>query len=406
MLHIAGGTYLEYCAEPYWSQFFGSGGRAAAALQRLSSGVALSTYVSDDQLSKLALLAATYGFDTSATKSAQAISFSYYHALASPTIDPPIDRIVPAAPLRIDAEHILRFGFLEGTCVVSGERVVFDPQSEQSPEVFAANGSTAAHLAIVANLEEATTLSGTHDLAEIGRVLIREHGAEVAIVKRGAVGASIFTIDRSEFIPAYRTDVVFPIGSGDVFSATFAHYWAEEGADPFVAAERASLATAYYCSRFPLPIPPEPLSVADFSAVPVVQAAPAQHGERPRVYLAGPFFTMAQRWLIDEAREALLDQGLAVFSPLHDVGYGIASEVGPADIRALEGCAAVLALLDGLDAGTLVEVGYARARDIPVVGFSQNERREDLTMVEGTDCEVVDNFASAIYRTAWAALSQ
>jgi nucleoside 2-deoxyribosyltransferase len=113
---------------------------------------------------------------------------------------------------------------------------------------------------------------------------------------------------------------------------------------------------------------------------------------------------MAQRRLVNEARRALAQQGIAVFSPLHDVGHGSADEVVPADLDALRDCAAVFAIVDGVDAGTLFEVGYATARGTPVVAFVQNEHAEALKMLEGSDCTICDDFTSAVYRTVWAAL--
>ena len=83
-----------------------------------------------------------------------------------------------------------------------------------------------------------------------------------------------------------------------------------------------------------------------------------------------------------------------------------AAEVVPEDIDALENSDAVFAITDGFDAGTLFEVGYARARGIPVVTFVQNEPEEPLKMLEGTACEIVDEFVSAIYRGSWAALER
>ena len=44
MLAIAGGTYREHCTEGDWKQLFGSGLRAAAALQSTGEDVHLFTY--------------------------------------------------------------------------------------------------------------------------------------------------------------------------------------------------------------------------------------------------------------------------------------------------------------------------------------------------------------------------
>ena len=45
-----------------------------------------------------------------------------------------------------------------------------------------------------------------------------------------------------------------------------------------------------------------------------------------KVYLAGPFFSMGQRWLVDEARRCLGELGMDVFSPFHDIGPGAAHD--------------------------------------------------------------------------------
>jgi nucleoside 2-deoxyribosyltransferase len=48
------------------------------------------------------------------------------------------------------------------------------------------------------------------------------------------------------------------------------------------------------------------------------------------------------------------------------------------------------------------EIGYARALGKPVVVFAQNVSEESLKMLEGTECDICDDFVTAIYRTAWA----
>jgi hypothetical protein len=382
MIHIVGGTYYEVCREPRWDQLFGSGLRAAAALGRLSDGVRLTTYVDAHRRPTLEAYAVEYGVSVDAVTIDSTLQFSYVHGLSRPWIDPPLHLLPPAAePLRVDAPAVLRYGILEGDAVVRGGRVVYDPQSTYDPRPFSENGSTAEHLAVVANQREGGILTRRSEVDAIGRALVEDHGAEVALLKRGAAGVRVFQAGGSVDVPAFRTETVFPIGSGDVFSAVFAHYWAELGEDPEPAAAAASRATAWYCATRRLPVPVEG-EVAEVVREPI---RPTTGGRQPRrVYLAGPFFTTAQRWMVDEARDGLLQQGMAVFSPYHDVGIGPATEVVPQDIAALEGCDAVFAIVDGFDAGTLFEVGYARSRGIPVVAFVQNEPEEPLKMLAGT----------------------
>lgn len=50
--------------------------------------------------------------------------------------------------------------------------------------------------------------------------------------------------------------------------------------------------------------------------------------------MAGPFFTMADRWLIEEAKFQLEKFG-ANASPLHDVGYGKSEFIVKEDLKVL-----------------------------------------------------------------------
>jgi nucleoside 2-deoxyribosyltransferase len=173
----------------------------------------------------------------------------------------------------------------------------------------------------------------------------------------------------------------------------FAARWCVHGDDPREAARVASMAVAAYADTMALPAP----AIADLRAAgrPEIAQAPG------RIYLASPFFTIGQRWLVDEARRALREMGLEVFSPLHDVGPGPAEIVAPADLAALDACDRMFAILDGLDSGTIFEVGYARAKNVPVYALAQAVSSEDLKMVTGSGCQVFDDFVTAIYHTSW-----
>jgi nucleoside 2-deoxyribosyltransferase len=80
------------------------------------------------------------------------------------------------------------------------------------------------------------------------------------------------------------------------------------------------------------------------------------------VYLAGPFFDLAQVWLIEQARANLREMGLEVFSPYHDIGLGSANDVVAKDLEGIDASHLVFAIADGLDPGTLYEIGYARTK--------------------------------------------
>ena len=61
----------------------------------------------------------------------------------------------------------------------------------------------------------------------------------------------------------------------------------------------------------------------------------------------------------------------------------------------------MFALLNGVDAGTLFEVGYARALGKPVYALAQSVRSEDLKMLEGSGCLIFSDFVTAVHHAAW-----
>jgi hypothetical protein len=280
---------------------------------------------------------------------------------------------------------------LEADAIVEADIAVYDPQSAFAPTPFRANGSRAKRLAVVLNAFEAVTLSGNPNLDDAARQILAAEDAEVVVVKRGSRGALVVTGNNTESVPAYRSDSVWAIGSGDIFAAAFTFFWGHEGKPARESADLASRAVSVYSESRSMPL-------LDADALSDRVPLTWKPG---RVYLAGPFFNLAQRWLIEEARDALRSQGLAVFSPLHDVGRGSAEQVAPADLEGLCNCDRVLALVDGADVGTIFELGYARAREIPIVAFAQAMPIEDLKMISGSGAHIVGDFATAIFHTAW-----
>ncbi|WP_246701514.1 PfkB family carbohydrate kinase [Rhodopseudomonas sp. BR0G17] len=280
---------------------------------------------------------------------------------------------------------------VEGEAVVRAGRAVYDHQGAE--DVFPSNGSSATELAVVLNEAEASSEGIELDVKQV----LHRHSAQIVVVKRGPRGATVYTSrGASTEVPAYMSKQVFKIGSGDVFSAAFAHFWGEANREPEAAADMASRCVATFVEGHCLP-----LEAPSDSAHPI-----KPFGSAGRIYLAGPFFDLAQRWLVEEARQAFVELGVRVFSPLHDVGTGLSSiEIAKADLDGLKACAAVFALLDGADPGTLFEVGYARALGKPVVCLAERWGAEELTMFAGSGCEVLPDFATAVYRAAWASCS-
>ncbi|WP_321957745.1 PfkB family carbohydrate kinase [Burkholderia cenocepacia] len=392
-ISVVGGVYHEHCIWPVWDQIFGSGGRAASALVSHVDKVTLHTYAHPDIEAEFKKAASMYKFDLVTTAVRGDISFEYVHCMSTPVIRPALARIPAHEPINVSADVVLRFGMLEGSGKVNAQRCVYDPQSAFHPEPFWDNGSRVEHLAIVANRSEIAAMGGDSDTKAAAATLL-ERGAEVVVVKSGPAGAYVYTVGGTEeHIPAYHSDTVWTIGSGDVFAAIYAAQWAVHHTSPAYAAELASRAVSQYAETMGLPAVPAP----ELLETPRTAASTVSG----RVYLASPFFNLGQRWLVDEARRCFTELGLEVFSPVHDVGRGPAHDVAPKDIEALNSCDRVFAILDGLDAGTVFEVGYARAKNIPVYALAQAVNWEDMKMVVGTDCKMFFDFVTALHHAAW-----
>lgn len=396
---VVGGVYGEQCMHPPWQEVYGSAGRAASALARMEASVELHAFLDASTQVLVESRGALERFDLRPTPIDRSLSFDYHHGLDTPRI---LGLGPRHPPLQVSAEHIVRFGMLEGDAVVHGERVVYDPQDSTAPQHFHANGSTARQLALVLNRHEATLLAGLSNLPTeaLAAALLRQAAADVVIVKQGPLGALVHDGASVHTVPAYRSASVWKIGSGDNFVAHFAHRWLLEGRSAAESADLASKATAFYCETRGFA---SPRSLADYAPSPIVPSTRFTTGYRPSVYLAGPFFTLAQLWIVEQARTALRDMGLEVFSPYHDVGHGSANDVVAHDLAGIDRTDLVFAITDGLDAGTVYEIGYAHAKGKPVVVYSENETADDKKMMEGSGCHLCDDFVSAVYETLWIA---
>ena len=390
-LIVAGGYYLERCLTPQVEEFFGSGGRAAAAIAGFAP-VKLHTFAPSDLSADVTLNMAGFGVDVEIHPSPDLIEFSYHFPLSPPRISPiPLPR---AADARVTGSRVLRFGCLEGEMIVDARQAVYDPQSGALPSPFKANGSKADELALVLNEGELFALGGGSDRDSAVRALGDQPA--VVVVKAGPEGALVY--EAGVFVgsvPAYQSASVYKIGSGDIFSAMFAYAWMAKGAAPLDAADAASRYTAHYVETRHPSLPASP---------PTKQ--PYRPGRSRRfVYLAGPFFSAQQIWTLEETHSALLGLGIEHFSPLHDVGWRPDDEVAELDLLGLDKAEVVLALLYDMDPGTLFEIGYACRNGKEVLVVVEDEGEHDLTMLRGTGCKIYRDLATAIYSTAWASMT-
>lgn len=378
-MHIVGGFYREQCYIPAWDAEYGSGGRAAAAVSTLSPGSTLHTYAEDFD-SEGVISLKKLGINMIISPRPTAIVFAYFHPLSRPHIQPPPDEIERQLKIAVSGDAVLRFGFLEGDAIVDARRAVYDPQTWRNPVPFGANGSVAGELAIVLNEFELRSATGLDDLNLAAWHLMEHQNAVVVVAKGGVRGAMVFERgSRAIPIPAYRSSHVFKIGTGDVFSAIFAYYWAEKRLPAVDAADIASRSVAAYCSVGRLPLADDQLR----HLVPIKFIAPGS------VLLEGAVDTLGQRYIIEEARFVLRELGVEVFCPALDGTLNSTAK-------------AVLVLADGLDNEAAKHI-RAKTTGIPVVVLREGREQAADTLIDGADVTIIDDFSSALYFAVWAA---
>jgi nucleoside 2-deoxyribosyltransferase len=397
MLNIIGGSYVENCIDPSYQELYGSGLRAAAALSQKGFDITFYSLISADLKELAELKSRTFGYKCYYWLTKYTIEFDYYHPLTLPSIIN-YDEKSPIQELEVsEYGDFLYYGMLEANFVFQGNFVVYDPQNYKR---FNATGSKAKHLAIILNKNEALHFSSSKsdDVSIIGNEILKAENAEVVVIKNGANGAYVIDKEGVFEIPVFTTNHVWPIGSGDIFTAIFAWQWIIEKKSPRDAAYHASRMTAIFCQTMQLPINEisENLLPREIK------------NSTNKVYLAGPFFTVAERWIINEIRNILIDFGNEVFSPLHDVGIldtkkidSASTNIAKQDLDALTKCDTILAIVSGLDAGTLFEVGFARAIKKRVIILAQNVNENDLTMLIGSKCKITKDLSTAIYMASW-----
>ena len=237
--------------------------------------------------------------------------------------------------------------------------------------------------------------------SETAAVLAQQQHAEVVVVKMGPEGAFIWTSNGTSQVPAYRTDRVWKIGSGDCFVAYFADAWMQHQGKPPGGGCRSRLPCHSLLLRHTR-LPDGRTMLAKLNLVPVQLSTAYRQGTRRQVYLAGPFFDLCHRCGSCSKRAPIWrGMGLKVLSPYHEYRtLGSAEDVVAKDLEGLQTSDLVLAITNGLDAGTIFEIGYARALNKPVIVYSERHNDESLKMMKGSNCIICDDYTHSVVLNA------
>lgn len=391
---VVGGAYRETCSEPPVDWVYGSGVRAAVVLG--ADAERLVTVADSQTLQQIHGVLG--GVPVEATPRQSCIAFDYDTPLSPPRMFRDSSDHNIEVP-NVEAIDAVVFGMVESQPTVQTERAVVDPQ--HSMDISQINGLiTADELVIVANRREVLTLVGDQDLDRAVQTIFAETGAMGVVVKAGALGALVFQQGRAfEGVAAVATPCVFPIGSGDVFSAALAQRYFENG-DLRAAAHSASWRTAGYVTTRQL----GPVSLDSTSALTCVPTlSSVQHP--PMVYVAASFENPEQRWSAGTIAKGIQDIGARSIYPLRDIGLKTTAEqIAREDLAALNDCDAVVLLADVARTGPFFEAGWATSLGLPIVLMNSDTNPDRYTMLIGSGARSVSDLTTAAYCSVWAAI--
>lgn len=395
---LIGGTYKEINESSDSEVIYGSGIRALETILEFDKDIHIEYHTCCRTFARKVQLryASNKNIEWHIVES-EDVTFNYIHPFNLSSINPRPDYFNQSRiTINVEGEDVLVFGMLEADFRLKAKHAVYDPQNSVRPVFFSDSESHAENLAYVLNFHEARVLTGTNEIEEQANFLFERENCKCVVIKNGAKGAFVYdqSVDSVCIIPVYITPKVTCVGSGDVFTAAFACQWFK-GHSAAESASIASRAVALYANKGIIQGLKQDLLNFDF-----IELIPKHKGQ---IYLAGPFFSFSQRWMVLEFYKALQQENVDIFSPLHNVGVG-GEETAKLDIAGLEKSNVVLAIADGLDVGTMFEVGYAIKRGIPVVVFNSCENSNELQMLSGTGCEIFNDFATAVYKSIWYAI--
>lgn len=398
---VVGGAYLEECASPRFAGLVGPGLRAAMALSGLSDHVHLHTVAAQNLINDIRTTCQAFRMGVTLHclpgGPLLPVRFSYGNALR-PLVPPPTTDKRPVIHLGERREPILLLELLEAEVTVVGRSVVYEPETLSSRNLFTKGISRAARRGLVLKAQMFRDLSQGRPEPDVARDLSREAGAEVLVVRSELGSATVFQGDLPpEIVGPYETRRWHRLGMGNVFSAVFAYHWAERQAGAGDAAREACLAAAQYNEGGGLPFR---------GALKGIQAeAPHLHVPLrsdyvlPRVRLEGCNTRYVERQLFFDANDALEILANEVETRVR------LSDLNPAPIFD-DDFSAMLVLTDFADNDALDEAARAAVAGKPVISYREYSRyaAEPLERIAGV--ETVDDFITAIYRTAVAARRQ
>ncbi|GFD91396.1 hypothetical protein KUL156_29500 [Alteromonas sp. KUL156] len=395
MITVVGGTYREIDYDDITLEIYGSGFRGTKFLLENKCSVNFFTAGNKETSRFLEENKKVYdGFKFECTDYNELITFKYNFAVDQPIIYPNILNISKSKKINVNGKNVVAYGMLETDFEIEADKVVYDPQTSIKPIIFSEIGK-AKELVYIVNMNEARSIASSSNIEKIKEYFFKSEKAKALIVKNGPYGATLFYNNKEIIIPAYITENVNKIGSGDIFTSSFGYYWMEKKLSLEESAKNASKSTAFYCDKKVYMDITDNMSNFNYKEFNYKDLSEKQ------VYLASPFFSISELILIDKIRTAFLSFGVKVFSPFHDIGLGDEEIIAKKDIDGIEKSDMIFLVLDNLDSGTLIESGYSLAKGKKMIGYHRTCDEKKLLMLKPSKLKVYKHLTTAMYQTIW-----
>lgn len=226
------------------------------------------------------------------------------------------------------------------------------------------------------------------------RALLPRHSKAV-LFKENRGGSRYFSAlspSAPVYIPSFTRPAEHSVGVGDCYNV--AYVLTREQFDLQTSLHYSALAAAEYASTtFPLVLKEQienvfailPSEAAELSGV----ILPWETRQKVNVYVAAPDFDDVRRPPIERVVECLQYHNFHPRRPVRENGQVELAD-GPekrtvlcdADLRLLDECQMVVAVLTEDDPGTLIEIGIAVERGLPVVVFDPYDRARNLMLTQ------------------------
>lgn len=211
--------------------------------------------------------------------------------------------------------------------------------------------------------------------------------ARTLVLKESRGGSRAYSADGYVLAPAFVGPTQHSIGVGDCFDATYVHLAGEKSADVL---QCCSMVAAAYASTWEQDRFAEATTlILEGNRLPAHDPISLPWEVRPRhsIYIAAPDFPGVNLAPLEELLTALEYHNFHCRLPIRENGLAdttLSTEelegFCDADLKLLDECELLLAVMLFDDPGTLIEVGIAAERGVPVVVYDPYDRARNVML--------------------------